>query len=147
MKKLIVAAALVAAAVLAAPSIAPAADAKKGKNVELKAQVSRGGEADPNIKSGPPKANKAAAVVPTASRDGRACTVHIDNRTGWYIQIYLDGDYRGVVGPMGDGYGAVISGPTRFYARAEFDDGSVRTWGPDQVYCPDDATYTLNLYR
>jgi hypothetical protein len=145
MKKLILAAALVAAAVLAAPSIAPAADAKKGnKNVELKAQVSRGGEADPNIKSGPPKANQAAAPVPAASR---GCVVHVDNRTGWYIQIYLDGDYRGVVGPMGDVYGAVLSGPTRFYARAEFDDGSVRTWGPNQMYCPDEGSHTLSLYR
>jgi hypothetical protein len=144
MKKLFLAAALVAAVLVTVS--AHAADAKKGgKKVDLKAQTARGDAQDPNIKSGPPKANSANAPLPAESRGG--CTVHIDNRTGWYIQVYLDGDYRGVVGPFGDAYGAVISGPTNIYARAEFDDNSVRTWGPQNVFCPDQGNYTLSLYR
>ena len=57
---------------------------------------------------------------------------------------YFDGEYRGNVGPWGDGYGYVGCGETRLYARADFTDGTYSSWGP--VVADVDGTYTWRVH-
>jgi hypothetical protein len=110
---------------------------KPEKTAEAAAAKGRGAATAPdeNIKTmrgtNTPGANipLPAAKGGPATR-GAACVVHIDNRTSLYIGIYLDGDYRGTVGPGGDTWHYVGCGETRLYARADFDDGTYSYWGP-----------------
>jgi hypothetical protein len=78
-----------------------------------------------------------------AKAKGPVCLLHVDNRTNWNIDIYVDGDYVGDVTPFGDSAGAYVGGETRFYARAEFSDGDVLTWGPKLIDCNGSYTWTL----
>jgi hypothetical protein len=73
------------------------------------------------------------------------CGVHIDNRTSWFIRIYVDGDYKGTVNQYGDLTGITGNGPTSVYAVALFDDGSEKYWGPHVFDCEAGATYTWRL--
>jgi hypothetical protein len=126
----------------------------KREVVEAKSQTARGGE-DPNIKTTTRVNNVKAAEVPAPPSKGgetprgqvRTCDVHIDNRTPWYIHVYIDGTYSGLLPPWGDLYDRAIAGPTIFYGRANFDDGSSRTWGPWKFPCPPGTLYTWRLGR
>jgi hypothetical protein len=103
--------------------------------------MSRGGESDPNIKQGketndpgnqmeaPP--SKGGAI----SRGGGYCEVQFDNRTRWYIKLFVDGSYRGTLSPFGDAVVFVQPGSTSVYARADFDDGTFYRWGPSSYSC------------
>jgi hypothetical protein len=71
----------------------------------------------------------------------------LDNSTPWYIDVYVDGSFRGTMGPWDDAQAYAIAGNTRLYARAEFDDGSVRTWGPNVVFVGRGETYTWRLLK
>lgn len=125
---------------------------KAGKVVDAAAVKGRGAATAPdeNIKTmrgaNTPGANMAAPAAKggPATRGGDACIVHVDNRTSLYIDIYLDRDYRGSVGPWGDSYRYVGCGETRLYARADFTDGTDSTWGP--VIADVDGTYTWRLH-
>ncbi|MEW6129174.1 MAG: hypothetical protein AB1757_19195 [Acidobacteriota bacterium] len=130
---------------------ASAAQKGKGKVVESHAQKSRGGGADENIKSDS-DTNSTSSNIPAPPKKGGArskgagtCAVFVDNRTGFYIRIYVDGSYRGTLSPWGDAYCYTGSGATKLYAVAIFDDGSRFTWGPNAVNCLD--SYTWRLYQ
>src|SRR6266849_4222448 len=71
------------------------------------------------------------------------CVVHVDNRTGWIINVWIDGHLRGVVGGGGDLYVATGNGATTFYARADFDNGTYVPWGPRSFTCSGSYTWTL----
>lgn len=115
---------------------------KAPKAIELKAQKSTArGADDPNIKDDN-QANDPNAKIPAPeakggpkSRAGSACEVRLDNRTNYTIKIYIDGKYRGTVEPYGDAIGYAAPGETKVYARADFTDGSVLTWGPTIYNC------------
>ncbi len=98
------------------------------------------GDADPNIKQGE-TTNSAKSKIETppakggTTRGGGGCRVEFDNSTAWYIKVYVDGIFRGTMGPWDDSYVYVIPGITKVYARAEFDDGSYRYWGPKSYDC------------
>jgi hypothetical protein len=142
---------------LVATAGAAAAIAKQGtpkqEVIETSSQKSRGG-ADPNIKS-ETRVNVAKSEPPAPPSKGgekprgqiSTCDVHVDNRTPWYIQIYVDGHYSGLLPPWGDIYTRAIAGPTLLYARATFDNGVVLTWGPSKVPCPAWTEYTWKLGR
>ena len=123
---------------------------KKDQTVTDKATKSRGKSdvKDPNIKSDSDtnKANANAPAPPNkgGTARGAACTIHIDNRTPYYIRIYVDGDYKGQVGPWGDGITYAIAGPTRLYGKALFDDGTSSSWGPRIAECYGSYTWILN---
>jgi hypothetical protein len=110
--------------------------AQDEKVVETSGKKARGEEsADANIKTRRAANDPAASVPAPASKSGEksatmGCTVHVDNRTSLYIDVYLDGDFRGTVGPWGDLNRSVICGGTRLYARANYTDGSYSSWGP-----------------
>ena len=75
---------------------------------------------------------------------GLGCTIHVDNQTPWIVSVYLGGEYEGTVSRWGDGYMPITSGYAVLYARADFNDGSVRTFGPRSFHCSSgDYTWTL----
>jgi hypothetical protein len=124
----------------------------KGKDqvVETKSQKARGDAPDPNVKSKVDGVNAPDAQIKLPpSKGGEAqrgiCQAHFDNRTPWFLQCFVDGDYRGTVPPGGDLWPAAGSGDTVLYARALFTDGSVRTWGPKTVYIPAGSTFNWLL--
>jgi len=118
---------------------------KKDQTFVLKSTkvTERGSSVDPNIKE-ESQVNTAGqeAVGPEskggksdARGAGRLCRVAFDNYTQWRIKVFVDGTYRGLVGPYGDGTTFTLPGPTRVYARADFDDGSYLYWGPKDYTC------------
>jgi hypothetical protein len=123
---------------------APAKSGEKGKGT-TKAEKSRGEGEDPNIKSNEIK-NDPANLPKAPGRKGGDksrgdCWVHVDNRTGYYINIYIDGYMRGTVSPWGDVYGGAGEGGTTLYASAP---GTGLTWGPNRFYCyNNEYTWTL----
>jgi hypothetical protein len=147
-------AALVAGLALAitAPSTAHAQSKTKKGPGESHAVKSRGTGADANIKSDAEIKNKAgdngmAAPAQKGGAKTRGANVgqlHIDNRTGWYIRLYVDGELRGTISPYGDSYFWGGCDTYRLYAVAPFDDGSSYSFGPVQTSgdC-DNQTWTL----
>jgi hypothetical protein len=115
----------------------------KTQSFVLKPNKSTERGSDPNIKDEgmtnsqnqemPGPANKGAGGG-TRGQSG-VCRVNVDNWTPWKVQIYVDSSFRGMVSPWGDGVTYTGAGPTRVYARAEFDNGSVLTWGPRDYEC------------
>jgi hypothetical protein len=127
-----------------------AQDGKASTNkATAKASKSRGSAdaQDPNIKSTHEKNNAQSSLPAPPQKGGSAsrgvCAVHFDNRTQWYIQVFVDGDGQGTVGPYGDGYAYAISGATTLYGRAVFDDGSVTNWGPQVISCHGTFSWSL----
>jgi hypothetical protein len=122
---------------------------KAAHKATSKATKSRGSgdAADPNIKGGS-DVNKPDANVPAPPNKGGTgrqgvCQIHVDNRTGLYVRIYVDGDYKGVIGPWGDGITYTLSGATTLYGRANYDDGTYSSFGPQVVSCYGTFTWSL----
>lgn len=121
----------------------PSRKAGQPRVTELKAtkgETSRGADAnikqsketnDPNATMDPPRSKGGA----TTRGQGGYCEVRFDNRTKWYIKLYVDGDYRGTLSPYGDAVVYALAGSTRVYARADFDDGTYLYWGPSTYTC------------
>ena len=111
--------------------------------------------ADTNIKSSDlPKNTVGKEAAAPANKGGKKSSlankatcygpVHIDNRTGLTINIYIDTYLRGVVAGYGDLYLGVSCGMTRFYARADLDTGASISWGPQYGDVdPDGTTWTI----
>jgi hypothetical protein len=99
------------------------------------------GEATP-----PPAKNDVAPPIET--RKGPVtCDVAIGNTTSWIIhRVYIDNIYWGAVGPYGGAIAHNIGiGRTKFYAEADFVDGSTRHWGPRWFDCQSYSTYTWTI--
>ena len=104
--------------------------------------------ADPNVKQAR-VANTAGRPAPAPPSKGGAKTrgasmgvLHVDSRSGYYIDIYLDGRPAGTVGPHGDLYINCEAADWSFYAKAP---GTSATWGPKNVSIPMGGTYHLRL--
>ncbi|HYX70606.1 MAG TPA: hypothetical protein VE825_15835 [Terriglobales bacterium] len=108
---------------------------KKGaatpKAMEDKAHKSRGAGQDPNIKH-KSEANDPNAKLPKTR--GSSCILEINNQTPWKVQFYADGDYTELIAPWGESRYR-FSGTYTLYARADFTDNSVLTWGPRTATC------------
>ena len=114
-----------------------------------KAGKSKSG-ADANVKNTSTQNDSKKAAEPAIQKGGKTrgygpytCVVHVDNRTGWIINVWIDGHLRGVVGGGGDLYVATGNGATTFYARADFDNGAYIPWGPRSFTCSGSYTWTL----
>jgi hypothetical protein len=115
------------------------------------AQTSRGsGETDPNVKTaaGP---NDPAVKTPAPAKKGgpktrgMACYVTFDNYTGWRLEAFVDGTFRGIVPAWGELDTVTGDGFTSIYARARFTDGSMKYWGPRSGSCVNEAfNWVLN---
>jgi hypothetical protein len=116
-----------------------------------KSKKSQGGGEDANIKNksfrnDPSNADKVApnkSGVKPLGTGPWACTVHVDSRVRLYINIFIDGNYAGTVGPGGDLYFVTGNGASVLYGRADFTDGSYYYWGPREFDC--ESTYTWRL--
>jgi hypothetical protein len=64
---------------------------------------------NPNIKSGVPTAD-----VPVAKQRGD-CAINFDNYTGYMVNVYVDGNYKGTVDAWGNGWVVVGNGYTTVY--------------------------------
>jgi hypothetical protein len=125
--------------------------AAQSKTEKDHAQKGRGaGGADSNIKNDS-DANDPSKQMPAPGAKGGEkgkgqgdCVVVLDNRSPWYIRIYVDGNYRGTIAPWGDSYCYTGAGETLLYAVAPFTDGTKYTWGPRSVSCF--GRYTWQLY-
>lgn len=67
---------------------------------------------NPNIKTEAP-ATDAEITKPGATRG--SCTVSFSNSTGYYVKIYVDGNYKGTLAPYESGNVTVYSGYTTVY--------------------------------
>lgn len=121
--------------------------------VETRPETARG-EADPALKP-EPRVNMRGKETRQAPphkggeqpRGGQAvCDVHFDNRTPWWIHLWVDGEYEGLMPPWGDVYTWAIAGRTRLAARADFDSGASLTWN-STVNCPAGGTYNWRLLQ
>jgi hypothetical protein len=135
------------------PKSSAGAQASSGK-AEDKAAKTRGGGADSNVKEGKDQAAKndpaqePAAPPEKGGKKERGvfdCWVTADNYTGWWIDIFVDGTYRGQVSPWGRGTVNAGAGGTTLYGRADFTDGAVRTWGPRAFICASNGQFSWRL--
>ena len=146
-------AALVALAVVSfAGPVLLAQSQEEAPVVETKGKKARGGGPDQNIKNDS-VVNAEDADIPAPPEKGGQqarggvglCRFHVDNRTPWYIYIYVSGNLDGVVRPWGDLHSWYTRGRLTMYGRAPFKDGSVITWGPQAAQC--NVGYTWKLVR
>jgi hypothetical protein len=146
---------LLAGLLVLALVLAPAAPRAQDKPEAFKSTAAAGaaGASDPNIKKADATNDPKAAPEKAPSHKGSktrgfgpgVCAVTVDNWTGWYVKVYVDGSFRGSVGPFDDGTVYVGSGATTVYARADFTDGSYKYWGSRVVNCPRGGTFSWTL--
>lgn len=67
----------------------------------------------------------------------------IDNYTGYSIDIYVDGSFRGTIAPYDKKVTWAVPGNTSLYGKATFDDGSYLYWGPNTIYTGYEYTWQL----
>jgi hypothetical protein len=79
-----------------------------------------------------------------AQKRGAYCGVYVDNYTPYTVKVYVDGALRGAVGPWGGLWLATISGPTKLYSKASFDDGTTLTWR-NTLPCEGNRRYSWRL--
>jgi hypothetical protein len=134
--------AAVLAVALFTPSLAPAQGSKKGKAPEVKsdAQQSTTTGPDENIKNPSEKNDLGDAPKAPPDKGGEktragVCHFHVDNRTPWKIQMYVNGNYIGLVSGWGDLWGTYDGGGYTVYGRARFERGPDITWGPRNISC------------
>jgi hypothetical protein len=72
--------------------------AKKAKNPNIKAE-----EPSTDVEMKKPDANRGS------------CTVNLSNSTGYYVKVYIDGNYKGTLAPYESGTVTVYSGYTTVY--------------------------------
>jgi hypothetical protein len=73
------------------------------------AKVSKSRGENPNIKQGAPTTD-----VPVAKQRGD-CAINFDNYTGYMVNVYVDGIFRGTVDAWGNGWVVVTNGYTTVY--------------------------------
>ena len=81
--------------------------------VSKKVEKSRG--TNPNIKKDFNCNAPDVAVAKPAKSRGDYCGINIDNWTGYYVKVYVDGDFYGWVSPWEEGKVTVYAGYTSVY--------------------------------
>ena len=137
MSKYFVRAALIAClSTLIAVSVA----AQDNRNAMSSGVKSQAANPDNNIKSDS-ALNSGDQKIPAPESKGgpkakgAGCVIDVDNRTPYYVNIYLGGVLQGTVSRWGDADLDITSGIAILYGRAVFDDGSVLTFGPREFRC------------
>jgi hypothetical protein len=104
-------------------------------------------DSNPNIKVAT-ATNVAGKPQPNHSKKGgkhRGATqnyFHVDNQTGYYVTLFLDGANIGTVAPYGDSYGWEPAGSHTVYGNAP---GTTITFGPSTVFFNDGESFTWTL--
>ena len=146
--KLITAAFLLNAAFLTAQTGPSKAENNSGDVVEHKTGA-RGTDPEVKMEKRTNSAKTESKVVQPPSKGAKSrggyCDVVFDNWSAFYIDCYIDGYYEGYVSPYAKGSMTVGGGITRAYAKAEFDDGSYKSWGPVTANCSY-SKLTMTIY-
>lgn len=100
------------------------------------ATVSSSRGANANIKSEAPNTDAPVAQARGAS----LCNIYFSNYTGYYVNIYVDGYYKGQLSPWGGGTVVVGDGYTTIYCITA---GKTLEW-KDEGNCQ--GSYTFRLY-
>lgn len=117
------------------------AQEKQKKIVETKAvAIAKTRGSNPNIVTPKPKDDVQVAKQ-RGPHNPNLCTVWLDNRTGYSVDIYIDGVFNGTLGPYADSYTLAIPGKTRFYGCSI---GGTQEWGPYYFDCDYQYTWHLN---
>jgi hypothetical protein len=99
------------------------------------------GQSNPNIKTGIPVSDTEAKKEDRMRGD--ECTIYLDNRTGYYLNVYLDGKYQGTVGPYENrNLTFVNTGNNSLYVMTI---GGTYYWECNPVKCTD-YKYFYSLY-
>ena len=108
---------------------------KKAEKVTDKS--SKGSGEDKNVTQTRGKNSMTNKSTRTKTRGSgqKTCNIDLINETGYVIDIYIDGKFRGTMGEYDANYTTTGTGATKLYARAEFDDGSFLYWGPKNITC------------
>ena len=119
------------------------AQAKSGDASATKARGDNPVKADrpTNVEGKPKAAPPGGAQTRGASMDVQAGWVCVYNGTGYYVDIYIDGDPSGTVNPYGTACGYVGGGTHSLYGRAP---GTTLVWGPGSAYTGDGFTWNLH---
>ena len=122
------------------------AQTKQKKTIETVSKQKKAGEAIVDITV--PKATNVEGK-PAAEDKSRGdvygssyCDVTIDNWTGYSIDIYIDGSYRGTIAPYDKRVTWAIPGTTKLYAEST---GTTYYWGPYTFGCDYSYTWKLTL--
>jgi hypothetical protein len=143
-------AALAAGGLLVSLAVAQGHRAGGTTEVVTKGHKNRGTGQDPNIKHRAEANDPSHLIPPPAEKGGpkargRVCGVVVDNWTPWKVQFYLDGNLQGVAPAYGALSGVTFSGPTVVYARADMNDNTYITWGPETFQCANDTIYRWKI--
>jgi hypothetical protein len=115
---------------------------KQKKMIETKGvKIEQPKGADANIKVAKPVTDQAVPKEKGPVYGGSYCDVNLENHTGYFIDIYVDGSYRGTIGAWESKVTWAIPGRTTLYGKSIL--GTV-SWGPIGVDC--DWIYTWSLY-
>lgn len=141
---------LLGVVLVAGAAVVLTAERAKEQVVTAKAQRARGTGADENIKKDSVLNDPAVKPPAPAAKGGEKtrgilCGVLLDNWTPWYVKFYVDGVHWGAAGPWGEVSGLAFAGGTRAYARADFTDGTVYSWGPQVFNCQRDEVYRWKI--
>jgi len=120
------------------------AQAKQKKTVETVSKEKKGGEKiiditvpkGTNVQGKPSSEDKSKGDVYGSSY----CDVTIDNWTGYSIDIYIDGAFKGTLAPYDKRVTWAIPGTVKLYGEAA---GTTYYWGTRSVDC--DYSYTWKL--
>lgn len=87
---------------------------------------------NPNIKISAPDNDKnplpGSKKKGNAKANGKECEIIFDNYTGYFIEVYIDGIYKGTVGEWGTLYVTVRGGYTKIYALTT---GGTKEWNAE----------------
>lgn len=121
---------------------------KKASSVEVnssqKEAGSKSGDSDPNVKEGFTENDPDTPMTMPASKSsggagskgaGGNCKVMLDNFTNYAVEIYINGNYRGVLYGGNESTLYYTPGSVTIYAKAPFSDGSYKYWGPTTYDC------------
>jgi hypothetical protein len=130
---------LSAAAILFAGASMYSQTAPRGQGDAVKGEKSRGADPEAPAKGRVNGDKAGSAAIRPAEKGGTTrggwCKTDFINYTGWYLDCYVNGLYEGYVAPYGDGTLYANPGDTKVYVKAEFTDGTYRSWGPVTKNC------------
>ena len=144
MKKLTFIFALAAIFIAGTITTSVAQTTKQKKTVTMTAKEKKAGEkiidvTNPkpvNVQGKPAAENKTKGDVYGANY----CDITIDNWTGYSIDVYIDGSYKGTIAPYDKRVTWAIPGTVKLYGEAS---GTTLYWGTTTVDC--DYSYTWKL--
>jgi hypothetical protein len=116
---------------------------KKKKTIEAKALSTPSAEVTALNRPANEKNPKAETKTRGDVYGANYSDIIVDNYTGYSIDIYVDGSFRGTIAPYDKKVTWAVPGNTRLYGKATFNDGSYLYWGPNTTYTGYEYTWKL----